>query len=588
MASIAVLRMGILVGMTHTRSCAPAVRGWACVRSPTRGRAVAIYASSAEPTGADDEPAPRSKDWRAVRARLVAQEAKQQQAAAEADGTLPAPTVRASAAPDGGWMHETPLIEQGSVILASTAKAGTFGVGSFTLSQQYFAKSVILITSHSHDFTRGLILNRRTPFTDDNGWNFWFGGDVQSLADARDAREMTCLHTLSSPAAERMSIRVLEGIFYTSLDCARALVAQGLASKSDFWAFVGYAGWGPGQLQDELDRPTGSSWRLVSADSGVLLRELIGQRRAADAAGAADADADGAVDADDCGIGTWARLNRGIGLGSKEVDSSAGGFSDRMLREWVRVNLRPLAPTSALTAWTVAAVASTPGGALSAVSVRVGTVLRSAPCVAEFTLSAQFMHKALVLVLRSGRSGSVGVILNRISGAHVMFPASGRKRHVLFGGKLALRDSAILWLHRRRELPGEPIGDSGVFRTTGEAVALAISRGRAVPSDFVCVHGLQAWGAGMLEREIAAGSFVPIAQPERAVPWERIWEVADPAGDGGPRATVGAGSVGCDLWEAARAAEPSEVVGGLAREAADGNVELADLALLKWADTFLA
>ena len=54
----------------------------------------------------------------------------------------------------------------------------------------------------------------------------------------------------------------------------RPLLASGDAEQSDFWLFVGYAGWSPSQLQGEVER---DSWFMASADSGTLLRELLRQ-----------------------------------------------------------------------------------------------------------------------------------------------------------------------------------------------------------------------------------------------------------------------------------------------------------------------
>ena len=93
-------------------------------------------------------------------------------------------------------------------------------------------------------------------------------------AEAKGEREIIALHSLTSLAAERLSMPIIKGVSYTDFEGARALVESGEADRADFWVFVGYAGWAPRQLQGELER---DSWFLASADSGTLLKELLRQ-----------------------------------------------------------------------------------------------------------------------------------------------------------------------------------------------------------------------------------------------------------------------------------------------------------------------
>ena len=93
-------------------------------------------------------------DWREARARLVAQE------------------KQATASAEDGFVYESPLIEQGTVLLGGTKQAFGFG-----LRQQFFHKCVLLLLQHDEGFTKGIILNRPSALTLD-GWRLWFGGDV--------------------------------------------------------------------------------------------------------------------------------------------------------------------------------------------------------------------------------------------------------------------------------------------------------------------------------------------------------------------------------------------------------------------------
>ncbi|EOD05915.1 hypothetical protein EMIHUDRAFT_453551 [Emiliania huxleyi CCMP1516] len=185
------------------------------------------------------------EDWRDVRARLVAME-QLEQADPDAPPGLSSPVV------SGAPVYETPLIERGSVILGGTQQE--FG---FALRQQYFHKSVMLLLQHDDAFTRGIILNRPSAMELD-GWRVWFGGDVaegglfHGNGRAGGTREIVCLHSLTSDAATRLSMPVIRGVQYTTLEGAQALVASGEAERSSFWLFVGYAGWAPKQLQGEV------------------------------------------------------------------------------------------------------------------------------------------------------------------------------------------------------------------------------------------------------------------------------------------------------------------------------------------------
>lgn len=266
---------------------------------------------------------PESKDlgdWRDLRAKLVAAE-QREKASSGGDSS-------AAAAEPEGFVFESPLIEQGSVILGGTRQE--FG---FALRQQYFHKSVMLLLQHDDGFTRGIILNRPSAYEID-GWRVWFGGDVGEGGmfrgkDAKGDAEIVCLHSLVGEVASRLSIDIIRGVSYTTLEGAKALVAEGLAQRDDFWVFVGYAGWAPEQLQGELER---DSWFLASADGGLLLQELLRQGRELPPVSS------GVLPGD--GLATWEKLMSSIRRVG-EVERTRGSLEDRMLSEWCRVHLLP-------------------------------------------------------------------------------------------------------------------------------------------------------------------------------------------------------------------------------------------------------
>ena len=262
-------------------------------------------------------------DWREMRARLVAQE--------QESGT-PAASNGSYA---GSYAYETPLIEQGSILMG-----GTKQVFGFALRQQFFHKSVMLLLQHDETFTKGIILNRPSAIEQD-GWRLWCGhgqvaeGGIFLGADkARGQLEINALHALEGflvdqvriatderglrlmaidgrrPAIDQVSTRVIKGVSYCSLDSAKALVMAGVAKRSDFWVCVGYSGWAPGQLQMELEQR--GSWYLAAADSGTLLKEMLREARELPPPGD-DSMVNESNVGSITGIGTWASLMTSIG-----------------------------------------------------------------------------------------------------------------------------------------------------------------------------------------------------------------------------------------------------------------------------------
>merc|ERR1712032_5019 len=158
-------------------------------------------------------------DWRAFRARLVKLE--QNEGAESDDGKS---TVTAET--EAGWAYETPLIEQGAMLLSTPNN-------HFAINQQYFHKNVILIINHEPMFTTGLIVNRPTAFNlkdvqgrnvligedmirELEGWNVWFGGDCQGINDIDTGSQLYVLHSLENLA--NISKKIIRGIYLIELD----------------------------------------------------------------------------------------------------------------------------------------------------------------------------------------------------------------------------------------------------------------------------------------------------------------------------------------------------------------------------------
>ena len=116
-----------------------------------------------------------------------------------------------------------------------------------------FARSVVLVLEHSDEGAMGLVLNRPVETTVDEaapeladvvaGEDLLFqGGPVQPSG-------VIVLAEFADPADAAMIVVDGVGPLAASADLEAVQVVEGRAR-----AFAGHAGWGPGQLESELER----------------------------------------------------------------------------------------------------------------------------------------------------------------------------------------------------------------------------------------------------------------------------------------------------------------------------------------------
>ncbi|KAG7361158.1 ACR COG1678 domain containing protein [Nitzschia inconspicua] len=433
------------------------------------------------------------------------------------------------------WAYDSgDVIEKGAVILGGVEQEFGFG-----LRQQYFHKAAILVLDHSDTFTKGIILNRPTDLTleDDINpgvkWRVWFGGDVEGLHASHP--DIVCLHSLKNEKAAKASIPVMKDIQWTTFDNAKKLVKSGVARVSDFWVFVGYAGWGPGQLAGELTR---NSWYMVATDSGTLLKELGRQSEGADPR--------------DAGLDTWSLLMNMIGR-SDTARENTGGFDDLMLKEWAFTNLLSTAAgggagrqqrdpvefnTNPELVEQMLSMLESRSESMEGALVRASALERS-----PFLLENQMLHKSVVLIIKDDKLATIGVILNRPStqglDIKVDNKESGQKKNeripMIYGGPFSVQggEQSVLWLHCDRVLRdaniGSPVGAAGshgIRMCTTQEVMKAVGSGLVTGDKFLAVIGVFVWvkdnGAKQgIEGELELGHFEEI--PDSAV--DDVWSV---------------------------------------------------------------
>jgi len=151
----------------------------------------------------------------------------------------------------------------------SRSTQGRFLVATDSLQDPNFSRTVILMLSHEAGGAMGVIINRPSEVR--------LTEAVPALEDVREREDrlyfggpvalnlmIVLLRSTREPAESR---RVFEDVYVTgSLTALKAALARkGKAERVR--AFVGHAGWAPGQLENEIAR---GDWRVVDADPGLI------------------------------------------------------------------------------------------------------------------------------------------------------------------------------------------------------------------------------------------------------------------------------------------------------------------------------
>src|SRR3954447_22144993 len=138
---------------------------------------------------------------------------------------------------------------------------GQLLVAGPTLQDPNFRRSVVLICEHTEEGALGLIINRPTPIEVTDAVpelstllgaeaTLWAGGPVQP-------QSIVLLAELDDPPDEALIVTGDVGLVLQGADL------QDLAELARRGrAFLGYAGWGPEQLESELER---DDWIVVPA-----------------------------------------------------------------------------------------------------------------------------------------------------------------------------------------------------------------------------------------------------------------------------------------------------------------------------------
>ena len=142
--------------------------------------------------------------------------------------------------------------------------AGSFLVARTVLADPNFNQTVVLLLEHGLEGAFGLVINRPAELEGDNQLPFpvYSGGPCQ-------AQGLLMLHGQSDWAEKKKKKvePIAPGIYIGDASTLKKATNADPIDDFRFRVFVGYSGWGPGQLEKELQ---GGAWTIVPADGESL------------------------------------------------------------------------------------------------------------------------------------------------------------------------------------------------------------------------------------------------------------------------------------------------------------------------------
>jgi putative transcriptional regulator len=184
--------------------------------------------------------------------------------------------------PVPGLMQEAsdPLEDAGSGAAGTLNLANHFLIAMPSMQDPVFGGTVVYVCEHNENGVLGVVINKPTDMTMqvlferidlklesdvDVDEPIMFGGPVQ------DDRGFV-LHTPGSRYSSSLTV-TKDVAFTTSIDVLEAVAAGDGPQR--MLVSIGYSGWSPGQLEDEISR---NGWLTVGADPDILFNLPIEER----------------------------------------------------------------------------------------------------------------------------------------------------------------------------------------------------------------------------------------------------------------------------------------------------------------------
>lgn len=137
------------------------------------------------------------------------------------------------------------------------------------LPDTFFNRSLVYLTEHNEKGSVGFIINKSLNLRVNDALEGFPGWDQKLTMGGPVAPDtLHYLHTLGEDVPD--CTNVADGIFWGgNIEVIKELISSGSVNSGDIRFFLGYSGWGEGQLEKELKE---NSWVIADTIPDVIMK----------------------------------------------------------------------------------------------------------------------------------------------------------------------------------------------------------------------------------------------------------------------------------------------------------------------------
>ena len=147
-----------------------------------------------------------------------------------------------------------------------TSFKGNLIIAEPFLGDKNFERSVAILCEHNEQGSFGLVLNQQTNLKLDDVMENVYGDLPLFLGGPVEQNTLHFIHRLGTQITG--TIEIGNGIYWSgNFEEVKTLINIGKITEKDIRLFVGYSGWGSGQLEGEMKQ---NSWIVSETDANFI------------------------------------------------------------------------------------------------------------------------------------------------------------------------------------------------------------------------------------------------------------------------------------------------------------------------------